>query len=203
MNKKIYIILGGSLKKEKNKWRTTNFNENGDDFGVLGDRLRVVAGSYLYKDDPNLLFITSCGKGQYKNIQNAPNVSSVLKKELIELGVPQEKITEENNSNNTWQQLQEIKKITQRDGLEQVIIISNRYHLPRITAMIEKDSELNKLFKQSIIKLQSAEDIVLKYNPKKWGKIVDDAYKSESMKKRIKLEEKGVKDIKKGTYKLE
>ena len=36
-------VLGGNLVKDQSgKWRTTNFEE-GDIFGALGDRLRVVA----------------------------------------------------------------------------------------------------------------------------------------------------------------
>jgi len=46
-------ILGGGLKKEADgKWRTTNYDEPGDNFGISGDRLRVVAAGYLYKNNP-------------------------------------------------------------------------------------------------------------------------------------------------------
>lgn len=202
MTNKIYIILGGGLIKEKNKWRTTNFNEE-NTFCADGSNIRMVAGSYLYKNDHKSSLIASGGKGQYKNIPNAPNVSSVLKKELIELGIPEKKIIEEKKSNNTWQQLQELKKIINKNKIKQIVVISNKYHLSRITAMIKKDNELNKLFEQSVIKLKSAEDIVLKYSPKKWKSIIKNAYNSELIKQRIKLEEKGVQDIKTGIYKLE
>jgi len=99
VNKKTAIvILGGGLKKDADgRWRTTNYDESGDNFGVSGDRLRVVAANYLYKNNQEQLIIASGGKGQLKNIPGAPAVSEVLKRELIELGVPEEKIIEENN----------------------------------------------------------------------------------------------------------
>ncbi|MFH1523183.1 MAG: YdcF family protein, partial [Patescibacteria group bacterium] len=188
MNKtEAIIILGGGLKEENDKWRTTNFNE-GDNFGAMGDRLRVVAANYLYKNNPDIAIIASAGKGQYKNVPDAPTVSSVILNELIELGVPKEKIIKEENSGNTWQQLQETKKIIQEKNLNKIIIISNRYHLPRIKAMINKDELLNKLLDEGKIELQSAEEICLKYDEKKWNKIIDDAYNSDVMKERVSLE---------------
>lgn len=199
-NKEAIVILGGWLIKDKdNNWRTTTFNEN-DDSISLGDRLRVVAGSFLYKNDRNQFLIASGGKGKLKDVPNIFNVSAIIKKELIELGVPANKIIEENKSNNTYEQLQELKKIIKNKRLNQIIIISNGYHLPRLEAMINIDIELKKLFKEAVIKLKSAEEVVLKYDPEKWRDIINNAYSSQAMKKRIKLEEKGVRDINIGKY---
>lgn len=198
-NKKAVAIIGGGLKKENHKWRTTNFDE-GDNFAVQGDRLRVVAGSYLFKDNPKLLIIASAGKGQYKDISDVPTVAEVIKKELVEFGVPIENIIKKEQPGNTWQQLQEFKKVIYKKELLEVMIISNKYHLPRIKAMIESDTKLRGLFKKSIIKLQSAEEVCLKYDKGKWQKIIKDAYNSQAMKERIKLENKGVRDIKSGKY---
>lgn len=195
-------ILGGGLKKSKNGiWRTTNFKE-GDNFGADGSHIRIIAGSYLYKNNLFDLVIASGGKGQYKNIKNAPNISTVIKEELIKLGVSNKKIIEEKKSNNTYEQLIEIEKIIERKKLKKLIIISNKYHLPRIRIMIENERKLRKLFKSNIIKLKSAEDIIVKYDAKKWKPIIDNAYKSKAIKERIKLEKKGLLDIKKGVYKF-
>ncbi|MEA2088649.1 MAG: YdcF family protein [Patescibacteria group bacterium] len=201
MDKAIVILSGGLYKNKNFSWRTTTFDE-GDNFGADGSMIRVIAGHYLYKENIDNLIITSGGKGQYKNIPGAPNISEVIKKELISLGVPNQKIIEEKNSNNTWQQLKEIKKIIHNNNIKQTIIISNKYHLPRITAMIKTDSELQKLLKNDIIKLESAEDILLKYSPKQWKTTIEKAYKSKKIKKRIELEKQGVKDINNGVYRL-
>lgn len=199
--KNVIAIIGGGLKKENGKWRTTNFNE-GDNFAVQGDRLRVVASSYFYKNNPDLLMIVLGGKGQYKDIPNAPTVASIIKKELVKLGVLAEKIIKEEQSGNTWQQLQELKNVIAEQELVDVIVISNEYHLPRIKAMIEKDIDLKKMYEDGKIKLQSAEEVVIKYEPEQ-KKEIERVYQSKAMQERIALEQKGVRDIKEGRYKLE
>ena len=64
-NTKAIIILGGSIIKDEHtgKWRTTYFDEQGDNYGALGDHLRVEAAVYLFKNNPNTLIIASGGKG--------------------------------------------------------------------------------------------------------------------------------------------
>src|SRR3989344_4629711 len=102
MEKKInaIVVLGGSLKKENNVWRTTNFNE-GDNFGSLGDRLRVVSAHYLYQKNPDTIIIVLGGRGKLTGIQDSPPVSEVIKSELVAFGVPKEKIVIETKSGNT------------------------------------------------------------------------------------------------------
>ena len=68
--------------------------------------------------------------------------------------------------------------------------------------MIEKDSYLKELMKSNDLKLISAEEICLKHNRNKWNDIICKAYNSKAMKERIKLEQKGVKQIKQGKYKF-
>lgn len=199
---RVIVILGGGLIKEDGKWRTTNFNEKGDNFGALGDRLRVIAGSYLYKNNPEVFIIASGSKGQLKDIPDAPAVSEILKKELIELGVPKEKIIEENKGGNTFQQLQKIKRIIEENCFKKVIIISNEWHLPRVEAMIKYDSDLAKMLEEKKIEIKSAEKICFKYEPEKWQDIINTAYNSEEIIKRIELEKRGVEQIKNGTYKF-
>ena len=53
------------------------------------------------------------------------------------------------------------------------------------------------------VELVSAEDVLIEHNPEEWKEIIDSAYKSEEMKKRIKQEEEGVSQIIEGTYKLQ
>jgi len=200
-NKKAIYILGGGMVKDNVVWRTTNLDE-GTKLGTLGDRLRVEAAYLLYKNNPDLLLIPSGSKGMYKNIQDAPTVAELIKKELIELGIPKNKIFKEDKSVNTWQQLQKLKEIINKENLSHASILSNRYHLPRIKAMIEKDDELCELLEQRKIELISAEEILIESDPDKWKEKIDKAYAHEQMKNRISMEENGVKDIKSGKYNL-
>lgn len=195
------VILSGGLKKDKNGWRTTYFNE-GDNFGALGDRLRVVAGYFLFrhfqKHNPDLLVLAIGGRGQLKEIKDTPPLAKILKKELIELGVPAGKILEERKSGNTYQQLKKITELSRKKKFKKIALISNKYHLPRIKAMIK----FKKMFKAINVKLYAAENVLLKYDKVTWQKIINQAYKSKAMKQRLVLEKKGTSQIKAGTYKL-
>jgi hypothetical protein len=203
IKKRALMIPGGGIRRDKNgKWRTNRFSDKGDNFGISGGRLRVVAGSLLYKNDNNLFIIASGGKGQLKNIPGVPCISSVVKGELVGLKVLLNKIIEDNKSNNTYQQLMELKKIILKHKLNEVIIISNKFHLPRIRALIGINKELKKKLDINFIKLKSAEEILIKYNAKRWKKLISNIYKGAVMKKRIALEKRGVKDIKEGKYKF-
>lgn len=195
------IILGGGMVKDKGRWRTTHLDE-GTRLGALGDCLRVEAAHVLYESNTKLLIIASGGKGMYKNISGAPTVAEVIKKELIDLGVPSESVFKEEKSQNTWQQLIELKKIIKQKNLSHVSIVSNRYHLPRILAMIKKDSALYDMLKKEIIEAISAEEVLIKHNPEKWNQVIANAYMANEMKKRIVIEQKGVQDLKTGIYKL-
>ncbi len=198
------FIMGGGLVNESGIWRTTNYDE-GDNFGVSGDRAIVEATGLLYKEEPEVILILLGGKGQYKEIADAPYVSAVIKKELMELGVPAQNIIEETNSVNTFQQLKNLQEILRRNPFGKVSVISNRHSLPRIQAMIEYKDELEKLkevFDISRLTLVSAEEILLDRQPDIWRNIIEDVYTNEAMKKRIALEEQGVRQIKDGTYKF-
>jgi len=199
----VIVVLAGGLRRTKKGWRTSNFNESGDNFGICGSRLRVLAAAELYNLLSNfktkILIIASGGKGQYQGIKGAPFLSAVLKKELIELGVPGNKILEEKRSNNTCQQLEELARIVKDRNLKNIILISNKYHLPRIKAFIEVDKKLRKIF-APVLKIRSAEEILIAANPKKWEPSIKKGYSFKSMKERIILEKKGEKQIRNGTY---
>lgn len=194
----IAVLGGGIVQDENGRWRTTNFDEN-DNFGALGDRLRVVAAGYLYKTS-RAPIIALGGRGQLKNIAGAPPVSDVIKDELIEAGVKADDIILERNSGNTFQQLQELGKIIKNKNLNSVAIVSNRYHLPRVKAMLGHNLDLKKLFSGSKLFWESAEDTLLERAPEKWGQIISPAYESKAMKKRMAQEMAGARQIKDGTY---
>lgn len=201
----LFAVLGGGLKKDINGWRTTNFDE-GDNFGVQGDRLRVCAAAFLAKENSKSIVVVSGGRGQWRDVADAPTLSEVLKKELIVLGVSPERIIEENHSNNTYQQLKELSKILNGRDFFKISVISNRYHLLRVGAMIESVPNL-KLLKDLLLTgslaLLSAEDVLMDYDPNSWGDLINRVYSSEAMQKRIELENQGAAQIKAGTYKLE
>jgi hypothetical protein len=197
--KKVIAILGGGLKKNKDgHWMTTNYEDIGDKFGVLGDRLRVEAGALLYKSKKiKPLIVVSGGSVKKKR---TPAISAVMKKELVELGVPESKIIKESRSNSTYCQLLFLKKMVARKKWTGIFILSNSWHLPRIRAMIDCLPGLKEFSEKGKINFLGAEDLLLKYDKKKWRKVILSAAASENYKRRIALEKKGVKDIRAGSY---
>ena len=196
------IVMGGRLNKGKDgKWRSSSFNE-GDKFGVVGDRLRIFASYYLHLSNPSLVFITAGGLGQLKGVPGVPTLAEEYKNELVELGVPGRKIIEEKKSNNTYQQLRNSLALAVSKNFVNIGIISNRYHLPRIKAMVDCGPGLKKFAKSLNIKYLSAEKIVLKFENVHWQDEISKAYSGQAMKERIALERKGIKNIKEGKYKF-
>jgi len=198
-------ILGGGLKWERGRWRTTNFDEKGNKPSALGDRLRVVAAAHLYHKNPKQIMIASGGRGHAKIGSKEPAVATIIVKELKEIKVPPDKIIVEAKSKNTYDQLIAIQNIMSKNSIASITIISNKYHLPRLKTMINHFPELRDLKKKSDgrqLVLRSAEEIVLRYNKEEWQEIIKNAYNSAGIKRRIHLEQKGVEDIKKGKYKF-
>ena len=195
--------MGGGLAKDPGgRWRTTNFNE-GDNFATTGDYVRVVAASILAKEKPDAVIIVMGGKGQYQDIPDAPPVADVLKQELMILNISPDDIIEERKSGTTYQQLRILPQLIVKHNLQNVMIVSNRWHLPRMKAMIEYASglqDLKNIWEAGGLVLVAAEDVLVKYDPKKWQETIKTAYESLAIKARIALEEKGVEQIKAGTY---
>lgn len=205
--KSIIAVLGGALIKDESGWRTTHFNE-GDNFGASGDWIRTVAAHYLYEDykilTSNLFIVVSGGRGQLESVPDAPALADILCGELLELGIPADRIFKENQSGNTFQQLRELSRLIFELNFGKITVISNRWHLPRISAMIARVPALASLRRMKSDKnlvLESAEEIVLKHDRGRFGKIIADAYQSKEMQERIRLEKAGVAAIKAGTYK--
>jgi len=198
----IVVLPGGMVKDQKTgKWRTVDFNE-GDNFGITGDRVRVVAASFLHKDDPESVVLTMGGKGQHNDVADAPKLCDMLKGELIELGVLAAKILIEDKSGSTYENLLELKKILRKNDFKQVKIVSNDWHMPRVRAMIEHRSELKEMEQMVKFEFISAEEVVVEKDPETWRYKVDRAYKTDNMQKRIALELKGVSDLREGKYQL-
>jgi len=185
------VILGGLLRKKRDgSWQTNRFNY-----------LRVLAGYYLYRDmkkNNTIKLIASGGKGIYEKTPGVPAVATVMKKELVKLGLLPKEIIEENKTTSTYQELVWITKLLDKNNGE-IIVISNDYHLPRIKAMINLIPELKKLKKY--VTLISAEKIVVKHDKALKNKI-NNQRKNPAMKKIIAKEKAGIQALKSGNYKF-
>lgn len=201
---KTIVILGGGLFKDSaGRWRTTLGEEEGDKFGPTNDRLRVLAAAALWEKDKNLIVVASGGQGQLKgSLPPDLTVAKVIKSELTDLGLPAEKITEEEKSGSTYGQLLALAEMIEKgEILGEISIISNEWHLPRIKAMIEH-SDLKETFAEKKINLVAAEEVLLQLKTKEWKEFIEKTRNNPAMKKRLDIEAKGVEQIKNGTYKF-
>lgn len=191
MQRKRYtiVILGGSMKKKNYKsWRTEDFSY-----------LRVLAGYYLYNKlskNNKIGLIVSGGRGIYKSIPGTPTVSSVMKKELIDLGLAEKEIRMGNKAGTTYQELLWTKNYYRAEW-GKIYIISNAIHLPRVRTMLSYLSELKKLKK--VVKLMSAESILVK-NDKKWKNKIARFNKRQKHKEMVASEKRGIKALQSGNY---
>ena len=202
------VVLGGGLIKDRRGWRLTDFKDIGLKGNVGGEYLnviaasRVTAASWLQRRRPAMLVIASGGKGYLRQREDAPTVASVVRKELIKLGVKPSLIIQEARSHNTYQQLVELLPLIKKHKFSKTTLISNRYHLPRIKAFLKFSPGLAGYHKIKSLKLLAAEQVLVTERDKQvWRPLISRAYRAPLMKQRLKLERQGIKDIKQGSYK--
>jgi hypothetical protein len=199
--KRAIVILGGGLIKDQGAWRTIDLGERMRGDAPSNGRWRVDAAFYLWQENKDALIVVSGGVGQFlKNVSDAPTTSSVIKRELIALGMPEEVVIEERRSNTTFEQLLAICDLVKEENFKELIILSNEWHLPRVKAMIDCNDQLRGVFYSVKITLVSAEEVLLKADPKNWQSKILEGRKSPLIEERLKLEERGVKDIMSGNY---
>ena len=200
---KTVIVLGGGLTRtSEGRWRTTTFEDSGDNFGFVGDRLRIDAAYHLYQENPEIIFILSGGKGQLSDNPDAESVAEVMKQELVEMGIPENQIVTETKSGNTFQQLRETAQIIEQKHFSEVALLTSRFHVERVKTMIEASPELKNVFERSSLQYKSAEDVLLEHDRERWNEMIERVYASEGMYKRIEQEKKGIRDLREGRYKL-
>ena len=206
MKRKVLIfILGGGLVRDGDNWRSTTFFEK-TQAQSLGDRYRVVAAAELYKQlrqkDFPVTLVASGGRGVTKDLDH-PVIADVYVEELVALGVPKNAIIKDRKTGKTFEELLYLKKFSARRDFDKIYIISNKYHIPRTQAMLRYFPSLASIgsaLKSGKIVLASAESILLKADRAGWKDELDKGYASAFMADRIKMEKRGVRQIKNGTY---
>lgn len=194
------VVLAGGIKQDTSgRWISTDLSAEDDKLGAPGGKLRVLATAVLATEYPTAVVIASGGKGAdiSKDVpENRPSLAKILCDELLESGVSRDRIMLEEKSNTTYQQLQGLEDLIQKQGWQSVMIITNRYHLTRLRVMI--DMKFPQLV--AFTELISAEDILLRADEMRWKTVLTEAYESAFMAERAAKEEKGVLQIRNGTY---
>ena len=122
----IYILLGGGIL-------TDTIGGNVPTKNVYS---RILKTAQLYNKNPKEIYISGG-----KPLQNKESESSVYKKELILLGIPENNIIIEEKSKTTKENSIFIKNIMKEKNMKSGIIITSAIHMPR-SMEVFKDSEL-------------------------------------------------------------
>lgn len=194
------VVLAGGIKQDASgRWESTDLTAKDSAEGAPGGKLRVFAGAVLAGEYPEAIVIASGGKG-YDVPKDAPKdrpfLAEILCDELVGSGVPESRIVLETNSHTTYQQLQQLELLVQEKALHKVVVVSSRWHLPRIETMLAMKFPALR----TGVLLVSAEEVLLETDPARWGSAIEKAYASAFMRERIAKEKRGIAQIKNGTY---
>ncbi len=215
----LFFILAGSMKYSELKGRhesgsfsTVDQNSKkatGTALPAAG-KDRVLAALELHDAFPNVDLITT---SRTRN-QDVPTYAAVMKGELLQKGVPDERIILEEESVSTITEYKEAVKLWNEKQWTNIVFVSSNFHLPRARALLnhledfaDNEEELASLtkFANSIRKgiltiqfLGSAE--ILSIRDERYKKLFAEVDASEGMQRRIEFEQKGVEQIASGTY---
>lgn len=199
MNEFILIaLLGGDIYYKDGVWQTNDADGPGDGKGgPTYDRFRVIAGAYLGKKYPASRIFVS---GGIPPRDGAPSIASVMKDELVALGVSESRIRSDEGALNTYEQLQAIQRFSARSApSEKVFIVSNEWQLPRIEAMITHAPELSYLRSRDW-ETVAAEDVMVEHDVSLWSVPVEAERADPRMKARIQHEKEGTAQVTRGSY---
>lgn len=182
-------------------WRAARFFE-GDSFGVTGDFLRPQAAYYLYCADPSWMIITSGSQGNQASVPNIPTTAAVNAAELQRLGVPREAITLDDEGDNTYEELRHLQHVIENRDFTNVQFITNRWHVARVSALIDHDKKMAIFYREHFCQILDAESVVCTFEGERWRGVIERAYESPQMLHRLAVEAQGQQQLEAGTYKL-
>lgn len=196
------VVLAAGIKQDaKGSWVSTDLSFADDKRGAPGGKLRVLAGAALATHYSTAVIVTGGGKG-YDARKNAPDnrplLAEILCNELIARGIPKERIVLERKSNTTYQELQELEKLAFRRRWGRIVVVTSRYHLDRVRAMIE--AKFTRFSQNAILEPVSAEDTLIANDRARWEALIEKEYASAYMRARRAREERSIEQIHSGVY---
>ena len=212
--RRVIVVVGGMLLKDEQtgKFRTSTLVDHDNPFGMFGDDLRGFAAALMYHEkrygwrESTTILILGGITPLHKENPHAPLLSSVIRQELEGWGVPSDEIEEieMGDVGGTFQQLLHLQeKLPELKNSIELILLSNRYQIPRIEAMVFYIAELQKLryCTKPALRFVAAEDVITEYMPEQAHDIAE-AYDSPEMKHCFGRELNGALEIVRGTYKF-
>ncbi len=122
------VILGGGTEPAINPRQSVEVNAAGD---------RVIYGAILARQFPRAMVIVSGGDIDFLDI--APSTPAQDMASLLALmGIPQDRILLQGNSQNTFEDAQLTCKVIGENGFSRVLLVTSAMHMPRSMMMFEK-----------------------------------------------------------------
>lgn len=216
----LYSFSGGISLAGANKnvaYRSLAYSSVGEHGVATGSRTRVIATQGIAEAFPDLPIVTN----SYNRFDpEEPIMASIIRKELEKRGVAPTRISEEARSFSTITQLIEmindaVNNHNSDDGQakwQNVAILTNEYHLPRLKCMFENletviedpkfQDTLSQFRKMGInITFISAESVMRLQSPK-FITYLNKVEQSPQFKETLAGEAKGLADLKAGKYKI-
>jgi uncharacterized SAM-binding protein YcdF (DUF218 family) len=152
------VVLGGATKNPEPPRFMVDVNEHGD---------RLFYAAKLYREQKAPLIILAGGRINWAGTggSEATDMASLL----TFLGVPPEAMILEPDSLNTYENAINVQKILQKEGINQILLVTSAFHMPRSLAIFHKlginaipaptDFLITKTYKSSL------EDFILNLLP--------------------------------------
>lgn len=218
------VVLGTIIKETRHgglSFQSGSFadkDKNGE--AIVGGRERVMAAAELSAYFPESKIVTASSPRNIENPAvrdlNMQSLASVMREELIILGVPKEKIILEEESLDTINGLKNSIALCSKYNWKNLVIVTSHYHVPRVQAMINKIEQFSypkkdspefekslKLLKNGVLNVRiiSAKEVLLIKDPR-WSRYFEKVESLPEYQKRVRLENQGIENILKGNYKI-
>lgn len=209
----IFVLAGGIRKDKDGKYRSLTYEESDTSGKITGSIYRIFATAEISHYFPNTFIVTTSKYAGVKPQEdNTPTIAKVMHDELTSLGVKKEKIILEEESTSTFTELFEMAKLTSQKHWKRIGVVTNGYHVPRIEKMyelIDKFSPDDALLESSIEYLKSRVKVTI-ISSEEILRTVNNDFKNLEKKvmtmaaylDRVRLEEKGIRDLKEQKYKV-
>jgi len=208
------IVLSAGIRQQTVKgeptgrWKSVAWGHAGDLGLHTGSRTRVSAGAFIAKAFPEIPVVAN---SYNRNNADEPTMASVVKGELIQRGVEEDRIVLEEESFSTITQYIEALRLATENKWKNVAVMINEYYEPRAKAIfthlaeIVDDPVVQKLvntfadkggrfvFVNSESVLRTVDPLYIKY--------FEEIYRSPQYKEMLGKEAQGLEDIKAGRYK--
>ena len=206
---RLIAVLGGHILQDTSHsrgFRTSTLADFANPYRIFGDCLRGEAAASLYRDDPQRTRVVVLGgvTPLHADIPDAPHLSAIIKAELVEARVPESVVDEVDMDplRGTYEQLHQLVGFLSRVVQPgEVLVISNRWHEPRIQAMLAYAEGLEALRSaRPRTRFVAAEDRLIETQPDRWCAPIAEAFGRPEMRALMREEFRGAQQVADGTY---